>query len=168
MSFRRYIAATVREGLDRVRRELGVDAVILSNKRLGPGRIEIVAAASASMDALVEEADRPNGTPRQSAPSRERPRSNAAPNPESFQDYLRRQAPTGAARGAQAQVREASAHESMPSEGPARAKAPARAGAKAGAPPEARSAEEGVAMYHEVAAVRTQQHAAPVSKVLEA
>ncbi len=39
MSFRRYVATTVREGLDRVRRELGDDAVILSNKRLGPGRI---------------------------------------------------------------------------------------------------------------------------------
>src|SRR6266404_1579352 len=74
MSFRRYVATTVREGLDRVRRELGDDAVILSNKRLGPGRIEIVAAASDSMQALVEEADRPNATPRQSAAARERAR----------------------------------------------------------------------------------------------
>ena len=166
MSFRRYIAATVRDGLDRVRRELGVDAVILSNKRLGPGRIEIVAAASDSMDALVEEADRPNGTPRQSSPNRERPRSNAAPNPESFQDYLRRQAPSSALRASEG--RPASPQESIPREAPPRAKPAPRVGAKASVPPETRSAEEGVAMYHEVAAVRTQPHAAPVSKVLEA
>ena len=177
MSFRRYIAATVREGLDRVRRELGEDAVILSNKRLGPGRIEIVAAASDSMDALVEEADRPNGTARQSGPNRERARSSANPNPESFQDYLRRQAPAPAARSTQAPAQEAPAQEMMPRAAPPRPRPAARVGAKAGLPSEARSAaeslpsgarsaEEGVAMYHEVAAVRA-QHEEPVSEVLE-
>ena len=96
MSFRRYVATTVREGLDRVRRELGDDAVILSNKRLGPGRIEIVAAASDSMQALVEEADRPNATPRQSAAARERARPDEQSQSESFQDFIRRQAPAAA------------------------------------------------------------------------
>src|SRR5258708_31350828 len=132
MSFRRYVATTVREGLDRVRRELGDDAVILSNKRLGPGRIEIVAAASDSMQALVEEADRPNATPRQSAAARERARPDEQSQSESFQDFIRRQAPAAAPRARQ-----------EPQEAPPRARPTTRA--------EPAPARAGVAMYHEVA-----------------
>src|SRR5258708_22507412 len=98
MSFRRYIASTVREALDRVRRELGEDAVILSNKRLGPGRVEIVAAASESMHALVEDADRPRSAAREPAAGRERERPDARAQAESFQDFIRRQAAPSPAR----------------------------------------------------------------------
>jgi flagellar biosynthesis protein FlhF len=132
MSFRRYIATTVREGLDRVRRELGEDAVILSNKRLGPGRIEIVAAASDSMQALVEQADRPNAAPRAAAAGRERARADERAQAESFQEFIRRQAPPSALRATEG-------------------KPVAAGGTKGGMPSVARSAEEGVAMYHEVA-----------------
>jgi flagellar biosynthesis protein FlhF len=129
MSFRRYIASTVREGLDRVRRELGEDAVILSNKRLGPGRIEIVAAASDSMQSLVEDADRP------SAAVRERRGESERDQTESFQDFIRRQTPAAPARPRQ-ESREA----------PPRARTSPRA--------EPAPARAGVAMYHEVANAR--------------
>jgi flagellar biosynthesis protein FlhF len=141
MSFRRYIASTVREGLDRVRRELGDDAVILSNKRLGPGRIEIVAAASDSMQALVEEADRPGAAPRATTAARERARSEQPDPAESFQDFIRRQAPAAAVR-ARPDVRET----------PPRGRAPARAEPASMAPRSGETpARGGVAMYHEVA-----------------
>ena len=157
MSFRRYIASTVREGLDRVRRELGDDAVILSNKRLGPGRIEIVAAASDSMQALVEEADRPGSVPRASAPARERPRSSEPDPTESFQDYIRRQTPASApsaSAGRPAATARASAGKPA---APTRARkeaAFAPDGASAARPDVARRAEAGVAMYHEVASAQ--------------
>jgi len=144
MSFRRYVATTVREGLDRVRRELGDDAVILSNKRLGPGRIEIVAAASDSMQALVEEADRPNATPRQSAAARERARPDEQSQSESFQDFIRRQAPAAAPRARQ-----------EPQEAPPRARPTMRA--------EPAPARAGVAMYHEVARTHAESEASAAS-----
>jgi flagellar biosynthesis protein FlhF len=139
MSFRRYIAGTVREGLDRVRRELGEDAVILSNKRLGPGRIEIVAAASDSMQSLVEQADRPSGAERQSAAGRERPRSDERDPRESFQDFIRRQTPVPARPRQE------------PREAPSRARMSPRA--------EPAPARAGVAMYHEVARSRAEDDA---------
>jgi len=144
MSFRRYVATTVREGLDRVRRELGDDAVILSNKRLGPGRIEIVAAASDSMQALVEEADRPNATPRQSAAARERARPDEQSQSESFQDFIRRQPPAAAPRARQ-----------EPQEAPPRARPTMRA--------EPAPARAGVAMYHEVARTHAESEASAAS-----
>src|SRR6266404_145 len=147
MSFRRYVATTVREGLDRVRRELGDDAVILSNKRLGPGRIEIVAAASDSMQALVEEADRPNATPRQSAAARERARPDEQSQSESFQDFIRRQAPA-AAPGARQE----------PQEAPPRARPTMRA--------EPAPARAGVTMYHEVARTHAEPEASAAPEAL--
>jgi flagellar biosynthesis protein FlhF len=156
MSFRRYVATTVREGLDRVRRELGDDAVILSNKRLGPGRIEIVAAASDSMQALVEEVDRPNGAPRQSVAMRERTRADELAQTESFQDFIRRQAPPSALRATGGQPASAPRPTSAPRatvRQAASAQPASSARASAGSPSVARSAEEGVAMYHEVAQV---------------
>jgi flagellar biosynthesis protein FlhF len=144
MSFRRYIASTVREGLDRVRRELGDDAVILSNKRLGPGRIEIVAAASDSMQALVEEADRPGATPRPTAAPRERSGSDSIDPGESFQDFIRRQTPAAPTRARQ-----------EPREAPPRVRAPVRTEpAPVAAHSEPAPARAGVAMYHEVASAR--------------
>jgi flagellar biosynthesis protein FlhF len=140
MSFRRYIASTVREGLDRVRRELGEDAVILSNKRLGPGRIEIVAAASDSMQSLVEEADRPGGVERQGAATREQPRPSERDQTESFQDFIRRQTPAAPVR---------------PRQEPREASPRVRTSPRAEQPP----ARAGVAMYHEVANARDVEHA---------
>jgi flagellar biosynthesis protein FlhF len=150
MSFRRYIAGTVREGLDRVRRELGEDAVILSNKRLGPGRIEIVAAAADSMQSLVEEADRP-GAERQGAPGREVARSGERDQPESFQDFLRRQTPASALRASAGKPASTTRARQEAREAPASALR-----ATTGSPDEARSAKAGVAMYHEVARSRAE------------
>ncbi|HEX4598896.1 MAG TPA: flagellar biosynthesis protein FlhF [Burkholderiaceae bacterium] len=156
MSFRRYIASTVREGLDRVRRELGDDAVILSNKRLGPGRIEIVAAAADSMQALVEEADRPGSAPRASAPARERARSNEADASESFQDFIRRQTPAAPVR-TRLDVREATPRAraaARPEPAPARSEAAPPRSEAALTRPEPASPRGGVAMYHEVASAQ--------------
>lgn len=153
MSFRRYIASTVREALDRVRRELGEDAVILSNKRLGPGRVEIVAAAANSMQALVEEADRPLASARQAAAAGERARSEARPQTESFHDFIRRQAPTPTARP-----------RPVAPEAPPRARQDASERLPQAAPvPQAEpaAARNGVAMYHEVARVHPEPDRGP-------
>ncbi len=61
MGFRRYVATTAREALHRVRLELGAEAVILSNRRLDSGRVEIIAAAEGQMRNLVEEFEPVNG-----------------------------------------------------------------------------------------------------------
>lgn len=55
MSFRRYIAANSRDALAQARRELGEDAVILSNRRVPEG-FEIVAAGARAMERIVQEA----------------------------------------------------------------------------------------------------------------
>jgi len=53
MAFKRFLAPTSRMAMDAVRRELGPDAVILSNKRVGD-QIEILAAASHAVEQIVE------------------------------------------------------------------------------------------------------------------
>jgi flagellar biosynthesis protein FlhF len=87
MAIKRYVAATTREAMMQVRRELGDDAVILSSKRIG-GKLEILAAAPDAVEALVE-ASAARGARGDAEPARavENPR----PKVESFQDYLRRQ-----------------------------------------------------------------------------
>jgi flagellar biosynthesis protein FlhF len=152
MSFRRYIAGTVREAMDRVRRELGEDAVILSNKRLGPGRVEIVAAASDSMEALVEQADRPPASARAPARTREREDEKPMGSTESFQEFLRRKAAAPATR-----PREASA--AMPAPVPSAATR-ARPVAPAPARTEAVAPRDAVAMYHEVARAHPEMESA--------
>ena len=146
MSFRRYIAGTVREALDRVRRELGEDAVILSNKRLGPGRIEIVAAASDSMQALVQDADRPQPAPRAATNGRDT-RADGQLQTESFQDFIRRQTPPAARARTDA------------AEPPTRARPPQRAEPALTRPEPAPI--RAVAMYHEVASVRAEPDPMP-------
>src|SRR5258706_3034170 len=141
MSFRRYIASTAREAMDRVRRELGEDAVILSNKRLGPGRVEIVAAASNSMQALVEEADRPRAAARQPAVRREREQPDTRAQTDSFQDFILRQSAPSPVRQREDRI------EPAPS-----AKSLSRA--------EPGSARARVAMYHEAARAHVQPEAA--------
>ena len=52
MKVRRYIAATSREALRKVKNDLGADAVILSNRNT-PGGVEIMALADSDMTSLV-------------------------------------------------------------------------------------------------------------------
>ncbi|MCX8005304.1 MAG: hypothetical protein N2688_10175, partial [Burkholderiaceae bacterium] len=97
MAIRRYVAATTREAMLQVRRELGEDAVILSSKRVG-NRLEILAAAPDAVEALVE---RSEARAAAAAPAREPPpREPARPKIESFQDYLRRQSQADGGRAA--------------------------------------------------------------------
>lgn len=117
MSFRRYIAANSREALAQVRRELGDDAVILSNRRVPEG-VEVVAAASRTMDRIVQEApetrlvamNRPapvaalpqvplRSAAGTSAPREKKPVVSIRPE-ESFQEFVRRQSRQGQAKEA--------------------------------------------------------------------
>ncbi len=108
MGFRRYLAPNAREALEKIRKELGPEAVILSNRRAGANRVEIIAAAPGEMRALVEEIAptvatgaglrERSTTPRVGLQERrtatvKMPGSPArrAP-PESFQEFIRRQA----------------------------------------------------------------------------
>ena len=52
MKVKRYIASTSREALRQVKEELGVDAVILSNRKTRNG-VEIMALADSEMSDLV-------------------------------------------------------------------------------------------------------------------
>ncbi len=113
MGFRRYVATTAREALHRVRLELGAEAVILSNRRLDSGRIEIIAAAEGQMRNLVDEfepvavASAASATsasvamrgkmppvarkPAVSAAAKPEPARPGRAMPESFQEFIRRQ-----------------------------------------------------------------------------
>jgi flagellar biosynthesis GTPase FlhF len=95
MSFKRFVAASTKDAMAQVRRDLGDDAVILSNKRIANGHIEILAAGAQAVEAIVEDARRPQtqaptGTAQvavQIAPGVRR----IGPPVESFREYLRRQ-----------------------------------------------------------------------------
>jgi flagellar biosynthesis protein FlhF len=124
MTIRRYVAATVREAMRDVRRDLGDEAVILSNRRVG-AQVEILAAAPDAMEALVE-----RSAPR-TPPGRSAARGPASPVAvESFQEFIRRQSQARAATTAAAAPR-----------GPA-----PKAVQRQAAPP------RGVQMYNDVAA----------------
>jgi len=99
MSIKRFTAANARDALAQVKRELGDQALIISNRELTGGRVEILAAAADAMDALIED----------SRPARKvardpevRPATtqagDATPKIESFSDFLRRQSPTRSVR----------------------------------------------------------------------
>jgi flagellar biosynthesis protein FlhF len=122
MTIKRYVAATAREAMREVRRDLGDEAVILSNKRVGR-QVEILAAAPDAVEALVERSE-----PRMPAG---RGAARATPvAAESFQEFIRRQSQSRATAAPAPRV-------AAPATAP-RAAAPARAG--------------GVQMYNEVAA----------------
>ncbi|MBX3640171.1 MAG: flagellar biosynthesis protein FlhF [Nitrosomonas sp.] len=53
MKVRRYMAATSREALRKVKSDLGAEAVILSNRKI-PGGVEIMALADSEMTSLVD------------------------------------------------------------------------------------------------------------------
>jgi len=97
MGFRRYVAPSAREALERIRKELGPEAVILSNRRSGTGKVEIIAAAQGEMSALVDElapAKSREAASRVKEAVPERPDATPARRsaPESFQEFIRRQA----------------------------------------------------------------------------
>ncbi len=105
MGFRRYVAPTAREALERIRKELGADAVILSNRRTGANRVEIIAAAQGQMDALVDDfvpaaapakAAVPATAGRKSATAADAPARRTPP--ETFQEFIRRQSAAPGAR----------------------------------------------------------------------
>jgi flagellar biosynthesis protein FlhF len=100
MAIKRYVAATTREAMMQVRRELGDDAVILSSKRIG-NRLEILAAASDAVEALVEASEK---RPARTEAPEARPRETPRPKVESFQDYLRRQSQADPGRAAPAKA----------------------------------------------------------------
>jgi len=96
MGFRRYVAPSAREALERIRKELGPEAVILSNRRSSAGKVEIIAAEQGQMRALVDELapiDAREASRRPSDGAAQPP--TAAPvrrsAPESFQQFIRRQ-----------------------------------------------------------------------------
>ncbi|MDH4192250.1 MAG: flagellar biosynthesis protein FlhF [Betaproteobacteria bacterium] len=83
MKAKRFIGATSRQVLQKVRLELGAEAVILSNKPCREG-IEILAVSGSDMSRLIDEplaAARGNAPRRAPAPSPARPRAAAAPSP---------------------------------------------------------------------------------------
>ncbi|SPJ17168.1 hypothetical protein SBBP2_250046 [Burkholderiales bacterium] len=103
MGFRRYVAPSAREALERIRKELGPEAVILSNRRAGTGRVEIIAAAPGEMRALVDEfepVDAHDHASPAKRPASERTSTTAARRaaPESFQEFIRRQSTLPSAR----------------------------------------------------------------------
>ena len=58
MNVRKFIAATARDALHKVKEMLGPDAIILSNRAI-PGGVEIMAVAAGEMDAIVTPPARP-------------------------------------------------------------------------------------------------------------
>jgi flagellar biosynthesis protein FlhF len=94
MSFKRFVAANTRDAMALVRRELGEDAVILSNKRIANGHIEILAAGAGAVEAIVEEVRKPARAaplpPGQSAVEIAPGVKRVGPAVQSFQEYLQR------------------------------------------------------------------------------
>ena len=52
MNVRKFIAATARDALHKVKEMLGPDAIILSNRAI-PGGVEIMAVAASDMETIV-------------------------------------------------------------------------------------------------------------------
>lgn len=98
MSIRRFTAATSREAMAQIKRELGDEALIVSTRSLPGGRVEIVAATPDAMDALIAKAR--SGRQDEAAPVV--PEAEAPPKLETFSDYLRRQSQAQARAAARA------------------------------------------------------------------
>jgi len=83
MNVKKFAAATSREALAQIKRELGADAVILSNRAV-PGGVEILALAQKDVSGVVA-----------AAPKREAARPKAAPQP--LKEFARRVEPASPA-----------------------------------------------------------------------
>jgi flagellar biosynthesis protein FlhF len=66
MNVRKFIAATARDALRKVKETLGPDAIILSNRGI-PGGVEIMAVAARDMEMIVPTAEREPGPRRKEA-----------------------------------------------------------------------------------------------------
>jgi flagellar biosynthesis protein FlhF len=152
MAIRKFVAPTTREAMMQVRRELGDDAVIIANRRIG-NRIEILAAAPDAVEALVERSETRAAAPlREHVPASERThgRAEARPKVEPFQDFVRRQMQTNVdAPVSQRATREVPARTDV-------AQATRSLGGTAG-----------VAMYHDVAEFEQEEFAAPQPRQVE-
>ena len=62
MKIKRFLAKDMRSALEQVKKELGADAVIMSNKKVSGG-VEIVAAVDGDDDAVLPSAEPPAGAP---------------------------------------------------------------------------------------------------------
>jgi flagellar biosynthesis protein FlhF len=158
MAIRKFVAPTTREAMMQVRRELGDDAVIIANRRVG-NRIEILAAAPDAVDALVERSEQRSPASREQIPATDRPavRTEQRPKVEAFQDFVRRQMQNDAAAASGDLPQRA---REMPArEVPVRANAaPAHRGL---------GANSGVAMYHDVAEYEQEELATPEAPQVE-
>lgn len=74
MNVRKFIAATARDALRKVKETLGPDAIILSNRNI-PGGVEIMAVAARDMDMIVP-------TPERDARLRDRDKAALPPSPD--------------------------------------------------------------------------------------
>jgi flagellar biosynthesis protein FlhF len=164
MAIRKFVAPTTREAMIQVRRELGDDAVIIANRRVG-NRIEILAGAPDAVEALVERSETRAAAPmRERTPTLERAASRAEPRPkvEAFQDFVRRQMQTDIDAPAPQRPARETARE-MPRERPR--DMPVRASAvpaQRGAGNTSLGSTAGVAMYHDVAEFNDEELAAPI------
>lgn len=78
MNVRKFIAATARDALRKVKETLGPDAIILSNRGI-PGGVEIMAVAAGDMERMVAPPERPAASPpRRAEPP---PRTSEASSP---------------------------------------------------------------------------------------
>ena len=98
MNVRKFIAATARDALHKVKEMLGPDAIILSNRAI-PGGVEIMAVAAGEMDAIVAPVARPAAPPvddytvRLSATAGNPPSADRAPAPSAVPVLAPRPAP---------------------------------------------------------------------------
>lgn len=116
MSIMRFVAPNGREALAQVRRELGVDALVLSTRKLTGGRVEVLAVGGDEMESLVKDATSsriaavraPAAPVKPTTPS---PASDLGIHPpssgvstESFEQFVQRQARSQASLPARAQT----------------------------------------------------------------
>lgn len=78
MNVRKFIAATARDALRKVKETLGPDAIILSNRGI-PGGVEIMAVAARDMEMMVATPERPNAVRRADQPAVMRSEPEPAP-----------------------------------------------------------------------------------------
>jgi flagellar biosynthesis protein FlhF len=160
MAIRKFVAPTTREAMMQVRRELGDDAVIIANRRVG-NRIEILAAAPDAVEELVERSEQRSepriGAGRESPRPAERGagRIEARSKAEPFQDFVRRQMQ---AEGEAVQSR--AAPREMPARDAAR-EISARAAPAARKP----GGDAALAMYQDVAEIEDDVELAPAPRI---
>ncbi|MBK7768212.1 MAG: flagellar biosynthesis protein FlhF [Sulfuritalea sp.] len=139
MTVKRFIGATARDCLRRVKAELGPDAVVISNKPLGSG-VEIVAMTPEGLDAISRQAAGPRAeTPRAATATALPSGTSSAPKPKSPEDDYTVTLSSSGARKAPA------SRPWNPYETPGAAEATREAGSRSGPLPPRPAADTGVA-----------------------